>query len=67
MLDPMTARDEILAVLPDLEFRSGDGTFTVDDVIGALRRRGSRYTERTIRTRSCTTTSSGLSEGATDA
>jgi len=36
----MTARDEILAVLPDLEFGSGDGTFSVEDVVGALRRRG---------------------------
>jgi len=46
----MTARDEILAVLPDLEFRNGDGTFSVDDVVGALQRRGSQYSERTIRT-----------------
>ncbi len=46
----MTTRDEILAVLPNLEFRSGDGTFSVEDVVGALRRRGSQYSERTIRT-----------------
>ena len=46
----MTARDEILEVLPDLEFRNGDNTFTLEQVIEELRRRGSGYSERTIRT-----------------
>ena len=46
----MTARDEILAALPSIAGRASDGTFTPDDVVRELRRRGSRYAESTIRT-----------------
>ena len=41
----MTARDEILEALGAL----GE-TFTPDDVIREMRRRGSRYAESTVRT-----------------
>ena len=47
---PMTARDEILAVLPLLAVRTQDGTFTPQDVVDELRRRGSSYAPSTIRT-----------------
>jgi len=43
-----TARDEILSTIPAV-VRS-DGTFTVDALLGELRRRGSVYAESTIRT-----------------
>jgi lambda repressor-like predicted transcriptional regulator len=46
----MTARDEILAALPSIEGTSGDDTFTPQDVVAELRRRGSTYAESTIRT-----------------
>lgn len=46
----MTARDEILAALPDICSRAADETFTPQDVIEELRRRGSTYTPSTIRT-----------------
>lgn len=46
----MTARAEILAVVPTLAARSVDGAFTVDEVVRELRRRGSHYAESTIRT-----------------
>jgi hypothetical protein len=46
----MTARDEILAALPSIEGRSADDTFTPQDVVAELRRRGSTYAESTIRT-----------------
>jgi hypothetical protein len=46
----MTARADILAVLPSIASRSADGSFTPDDVIRELRRRGSAYAESTIRT-----------------
>jgi hypothetical protein len=46
----MTARDEILAVLPAICARTADGTFTAQDVIDELRRRGSTYASSTIRT-----------------
>jgi hypothetical protein len=45
-----TARDEILAAARDLSHRSGDGSFTLEQVLAELRRRGSRYSEATIRT-----------------
>jgi len=45
-----TARDEILAVARDLSRRSGDGSFTLGQILAELRRRGSRYSEATIRT-----------------
>jgi hypothetical protein len=46
----MTARDEILAVLPAVCARTVDGTFTPQDVIDELRRHGSTYAPSTIRT-----------------
>jgi hypothetical protein len=46
----MTARDEILSVLPAICARTVDGTFTPKDVIDELRRRGSTYAPSTIRT-----------------
>jgi hypothetical protein len=46
----MTARTEILAALSSIESRSADDTFTAQDVVDELRRRGSSYAESTIRT-----------------
>ena len=46
----MTARDDILAALPKICARSIDGTFTPQDVIDELARRGSSYAPATIRT-----------------
>lgn len=46
----MTAREEILAALPAIYARKGDVTFTPQDVIEELQRRGSRYKPSTIRT-----------------
>ncbi|MER6592296.1 hypothetical protein ABT214_10650 [Micromonospora purpureochromogenes] len=46
----MTARDEILSALPAICARTVDGTFTPQNVINELRRRGSTYTPSTIRT-----------------
>ena len=46
----MTARDEILATARALAPETPDGSFSVEDVIKELRRRGSRYAESTIRT-----------------
>lgn len=46
----MTARDEILAALPAICARTGGGTFSPQDVIEELRRRGSSYAPSTIRT-----------------
>ena len=46
----MTARDQILAALPDIEARSVNGSFSPQDVVAELRRRGSTYAESTIRT-----------------
>jgi hypothetical protein len=46
----MTARDEILDALPVICSRTVDGTFTPEDVIDGLRRRGSTYAPSTIRT-----------------
>ena len=37
---PMTARDEILAALPAVRARTGRETFTPQDVIDELQRRG---------------------------
>jgi hypothetical protein len=49
-MEGMTARDEILAALPSVEGRSADDTFSPQDVIDELRRRGSAYAGSTIRT-----------------
>jgi hypothetical protein len=49
-MERMTTRDEILAALPSVEARSADDTFSPQDVIDELRRRGSAYAESTIRT-----------------
>jgi hypothetical protein len=46
----MTARDQVLAALPDIEARSADGSFSPQDVVDELRRRGSNLAESTIRT-----------------
>ncbi len=46
----MTARDEVLAAAKVLAAGSADGTFTVDELVGYLRRRGSSYKASTIRT-----------------
>jgi len=46
----VTARDEILAALPHIVAQSADGTFSIQDVVAELRRRGSPYAESTIRT-----------------
>jgi hypothetical protein len=46
----MTARDEILAALPGLEARTADGTFSLQDVVKELRRRGTELADSTIRT-----------------
>jgi rhamnose utilization protein RhaD (predicted bifunctional aldolase and dehydrogenase) len=46
----VTARAEFLAILPALTARSSDGTFTVEDVVRELARRGSRCPDSTIRT-----------------
>jgi hypothetical protein len=46
----ITARDEILAALPAICARAADGTFTPQDVVDELRRRGSTYAVSTIRT-----------------
>jgi hypothetical protein len=46
----MTARDDILAVLPTIEGRNADGTFSPQDIVDELRRCGSTYAESTIRT-----------------
>jgi hypothetical protein len=46
----MTARDEVLAAAKELAARTSDGTFTVEEILDHLRRRGSRYKPSTIRT-----------------
>jgi hypothetical protein len=46
----MTARDEILAVLPAVLARTGRETFTPQEVIDELQRRGTSYKPSTIRT-----------------
>lgn len=48
--EPVTAREEILAALPAVRARTGRETFTVQDVIDELERRGSTYKHSTIRT-----------------
>jgi hypothetical protein len=45
----MTAREEILAALPAVCARRGSDTFTAQDVIEELQRRGTRYKPSTIR------------------
>lgn len=46
----MTARDEILAALPAVRARTGHETFTIQDVIDELHRRGTTLADSTIRT-----------------
>ena len=46
----MTARDEILAALPNIEARSANGSFSPQDVVDELRQRGSTHSKSTIRT-----------------
>jgi hypothetical protein len=46
----MTARDEILAALPSVAARAADGSFTPQDMINELHRRGTKYADSTIRT-----------------
>jgi hypothetical protein len=46
----VTARQEILAAARSLAARSSDSTFTVEDVLNELHRRGTRYADGTIRT-----------------
>ena len=46
----MTARDEVLAAARTLATSSGDGTFSIQDVVALMRREGSSYKESTIRT-----------------
>jgi hypothetical protein len=46
----MAARNEILAVLPAVRARTGRETFTPQEVIDALQRRGTSYKPSTIRT-----------------
>lgn len=46
----MTAREEILEALPSIEARTADATFSPQDVVDELRRRGSMLAESTIRT-----------------
>ncbi len=46
----MTAREEILAALPAVRARTGRESFTIQDVIEELQRRGSTYKPSTIRT-----------------
>lgn len=46
----MTCRDEILAALPSVAARSADRSFSPQDVVDELARRGSDYSPSTIRT-----------------
>jgi hypothetical protein len=46
----VTARDEVLAAAVKLAAGSPDGTFTVEEIVDHLRRRGSSYKASTIRT-----------------
>ncbi len=46
----MTARDEILAALPAIRARTGRDTFSPQEVIDELQRRGTAYKPSTIRT-----------------
>ena len=45
----MTCRDEILEVVQELQNVRPDGTFTVQEVLGAMHLRGTRYLDSTIR------------------
>jgi hypothetical protein len=47
---PTGARGEILAAIDAITTRSGRATFELNDVLVEMRRRGSRYTESTVRT-----------------
>ena len=46
----MNARDEILAALPAIRARTGRDTFTPQEMIDELQRRGTAYKPSTIRT-----------------
>ena len=46
----MTARDEILAALPELRARMGRDTFSPAEIIAAVEQLGTRYPEQTLRT-----------------
>ena len=46
----MTARDEVLDTARQLASDSGDGTFTLGDVLTLMHQRGTRYADSTIRT-----------------
>ena len=46
----MTARHEILQALPAVRARLGRDTFSPQDVIDELHRRGTTYSDSTIRT-----------------
>jgi hypothetical protein len=49
----MSARDEILQAIEQIERRSGQDTFTMLNVLAEMRRTGTRYAESTIRTHIC--------------
>jgi hypothetical protein len=46
----VTCREEILIAVRTLETASKDRSFTIAEIVAELRRRGSRYSESTIRT-----------------
>lgn len=46
----MTCRDEILTVANNLSEQSDSGEFTLEDILTAMKKLGSQYTESTIRT-----------------
>lgn len=46
----MTARDEILAAARSLSVASGDGVFSLSSLVAEMKRRGTIYSESTIRT-----------------
>jgi hypothetical protein len=46
----MTARKEILDALPAVRARTGSDTFSIQDVLDELHRRGTNYADSTIRT-----------------
>ncbi len=45
----MTCRTDILAVARILSLQSADGTFTAQDVVAAMRARGTTHLDTTIR------------------
>ena len=46
----MTCRDEVLSIARELAGKSSNGEFTLEEVLSAMRRRGSQYAESTVRT-----------------